>query len=389
MRLRWVTWWPAPYWRDRFNELSQRPGIDLDVVFLAAAARIHGWKDDPERWNFRYRMVSGRSDRSGYFRVRWRIPNPRSIVKGPFDLVVMPYADLRCMAAAWWCTLTKQPYVLFVPNTPYDRRRQSWIKERTKGWLFRHAAGLFATGSAQRRYALQYHVQPEKVFVIGNPSARGRPAETAQAGAPVAPGPPDDSVTEIVILYVGRLSAEKGLDTLIRATAMLQNLDIRLLLVGSGPEEQGLRMLADDLGVDARFAGFLRGADLENAYQDADVFVLPSVSEPWGLVVNEAMMYALPVVLSDRVGSAPMLLEPGVNGWTFPAGDAAELARRLRMLALDQGLRRRMGDASQRLIERESIPAWADAVCAAATRIGAAHEVPVANPRRQPGSRTS
>lgn len=369
MRLRWVTWWPAPYWRDRFNELSKRVDLDLEVVFLAAHARIQGWKQDPERWAFRYRVINKQGENSGYFGVRWRLPNPWAIVRGSFDVLVMPYADMRCMAAALWCWMTARPYVLFVANTPYDRRAVRKIKEWSKGVLFRNAAGLFATGSEQRRYVLGYGVPSEKIFVIGNPSTTEHvcgvfsPAQKWELRS--ARGWDD----EVVISYVGRFSAEKGLETLMRAVAMLHDFDIRLLLIGAGSQETTLRELARDLEIKTSFTGFVHGSDLAMSYAVSDIFVLPSHSEPWGLVVNEAMEHGLPVVLSDRVGSAPMLLETGVNGWTFPAGDAIALAEHLRKLVASKELRTRMGEASRCLIRNHSVPAWADVVCESVSRI--------------------
>lgn len=369
MRLRWVTWWPAPYWRDRFNELSNRAGLDLDVVFLAAHARIQGWKTDPERWVFRYRVIRKQGDKSGYFRFRWRLPNPWPLVRGSFDVLVMPYADMRCMAAVFWCWIIKRPYILFVANTPYDNRNVKKAKEWMKGILFRNAAGLFATGIEQRNYILGYGVIAEKIYVIGNPSVIGHAYDTVGAVKKAAFKSARGLGDEVIIVYVGRLSEEKGLETLVRAVAMLHDFDVHLLMIGTGPEEMALKELACDLGIKTNFLGFVHGDDLAASYAASDIFVLPSRSEPWGLVVNEAMEYGLPILLSDRVGSAPMLLEPGVNGWTFPAGDATALAELLRPLVASEELRARMGGASKRLIRNHSIPTWADAVCEALASI--------------------
>jgi glycosyltransferase involved in cell wall biosynthesis len=82
------------------------------------------------------------------------------------------------------------------------------------------------------------------------------------------------------------------------------------------------------------------------------VFVLPSAHEPWGLVVNEAMNAAKPVVVSDQVGCAPDLVRDGVNGFVFPAGDIGALAERLRRLTEDPELARRMGEESLRIIDK-------------------------------------
>jgi glycosyltransferase involved in cell wall biosynthesis len=83
-----------------------------------------------------------------------------------------------------------------------------------------------------------------------------------------------------------------------------------------------------------------------------DVFVFPSAKEQWGLVVNEAMNAAKPVVVSDRVGCAPDLVRDGVNGFVFPVGDIGALAERLRRLTEDPELARRMGEEGLRIIDK-------------------------------------
>jgi glycosyltransferase involved in cell wall biosynthesis len=81
-----------------------------------------------------------------------------------------------------------------------------------------------------------------------------------------------------------------------------------------------------------RFIGFRNQSELPSLYELCDVFVLPSEHEPWGLVVNEAMNAGRPVVVSDRVGAGPDLIENGVNGFVYPSRDVAALADRLRRL---------------------------------------------------------
>jgi glycosyltransferase involved in cell wall biosynthesis len=82
----------------------------------------------------------------------------------------------------------------------------------------------------------------------------------------------------------------------------------------------------------ATFAGFLNQGEISKAYVAADCLVLPSVSETWGLAVNEGMACGLPAVVSDAAGCAPDLIDEGKTGFTFPVGDTAQLANRLAVL---------------------------------------------------------
>ena len=93
--------------------------------------------------------------------------------------------------------------------------------------------------------------------------------------------------------------------------------------------------------------------------------VLPSRSEPWGFVLNEAMEFALPLVVSEAVGAGPDLVRAGENGLVVPVGDSPALAAALARLADDENLRRRMGRASRALIAGFTPESWARGVARA------------------------
>jgi glycosyltransferase involved in cell wall biosynthesis len=153
---------------------------------------------------------------------------------------------------------------------------------------------------------------------------------------------------------------------LLRAAARLnrERVVFHLVMVGSGEMETELRTLAQHLGLsNIHFAGFVNQAALPRVYAACDVFVLPSENEPWGLAVNEAMCAGLPIVASAEIGCVPDLVHDGRNGRTVSAGNVAELTDALRPLLTDAELRRRMGEASRKIIAR-----WSYAECRAGLR---------------------
>ena len=126
-----------------------------------------------------------------------------------------------------------------------------------------------------------------------------------------------------------------------------------LAFAGDGPERSNLERRATELGLAdrVRFFGFLNQSQLPLAYLAADLFVLPSLFEPFGLVVNEAMLCGLPVAVSDRVGARFDLVRADENGYIFAAGDVDALAAILREILPNAEKRGRMGAAACRRME--------------------------------------
>jgi len=165
------------------------------------------------------------------------------------------------------------------------------------------------------------------------------------------------------VLFVGRLVERKGVVVLVEAIDRLaRERDVRLVIVGDGPErgrlEQRVRELR--LGQRVTLRGQVTAEVLQEAYATADAFVLPAIvdrrgdTEGLGVVLLEAMNHRVPVVAS-RIGGIPDIVEDGVSGLLLPPGDAEALARAIGRLAHDQALARRLGDAGHhRLRERFS-----------------------------------
>jgi len=165
--------------------------------------------------------------------------------------------------------------------------------------------------------------------------------------------------SELLILYVGRLSFEKGVDILIDAFAEIgTDISAKLYIVGAGPERVALEARAANLPR-VVFAGRLSGEKLWSAYAAADFYVGPSRQEAWGLVVNEAMAAGLPVILSDIYGCIGDLVLPGQTALVVPVGDVAALTKAVRHLAINPPLRQNMRNITLEVISNWTMEAWA------------------------------
>ena len=199
-------------------------------------------------------------------------------------------------------------------------------------WTLVDAA--LAIGSMNRRYYLEQGFRPDRIFSVPYAVDNQRFQSGAKAAAPnrnaflASLGIPADKPR---IVFSGKLTPIKAPEILLEAFARLGDPWPSLCFVGDGPLRAMLAEQARDLGVAERvfFAGFRNQGELPAFYDLADVFVLPSRREPWGLVVNEAMNAARAIVVSDQVGSGPDLVKPGENGSIVPVNDVDRLAAAL------------------------------------------------------------
>jgi len=154
-----------------------------------------------------------------------------------------------------------------------------------------------------------------------------------------------------LILFSGRLIARKGLDVLFDALDRLHSRRTNFFLVveGDGPlrADYERKAQAARFADNVRFVGFRQMDEHAFLLSKADIVVVPSTHDPWGLVVHEGMLMGKPVCASSAVGAAVDRIVSGRNGFIFPSGDADALAKLLTLLLEDDGLRRRAGQSAR------------------------------------------
>ncbi|MGH2808636.1 MAG: glycosyltransferase family 4 protein [Actinomycetota bacterium] len=154
-----------------------------------------------------------------------------------------------------------------------------------------------------------------------------------------------------IVLFAGKLIPVKRPDLLLEAFMAASSPSSQLVFVGDGELRAGLEGRVEEAGAtNVSFLGFLNQSQIGTAYKAADLFALPSDFEPWGLVVNEAMNFGLPVVISDEVGCAADLVEGRGTGAVFPKGDAEALGDVLRRLLAEPLRLAGMGEKARSVI---------------------------------------
>ncbi len=259
------------------------------------------------------------------------------------------------------------PRVLIVEANPRylsTPQAQRWMKSRRRpviGWGLGIPLGGGWLRSAWRKRLLSgcdariTYRQPgaAQYRAAGFPAEHVFTAPNAVTRKPDAPAP--QRAAEFVdgrgrVLFVGRLQARKRIDLLLRACARLpEPLQPRLAVVGDGPERAALEALAGQVYPRAEFTGDLRGEALARRFSEADLFALPGTG---GLAVQQAMSFALPVLVAEADGTQADLVREG-NGRVLPPGDEDALVAELQAALSDPARLRQMGQESYRIVAEE------------------------------------
>jgi glycosyltransferase involved in cell wall biosynthesis len=276
-----------------------------------------------------------------------------------FDvLVIGGWSLLATQLAIVWARRRKVPYLVISENH-FREKRPLWIKA-VKSIVLRHvipqAAGQLVTGTLAREHALHYGARADRITIFPNAidvDEYGRAADRLRAHAPAIRQSLGIAEDAVVFAQVARVIPQKAPDEALEAVARARALTPRplhLLLVGDGTMRPALERRAAELALAVTFPGFRQGEELLECYAAADVFILLSRREPWGVVVNEAAAFGLPLLLTDAVGASADLLRAGENGELVHSGDVDGQARAIARLTDDE-LRARYGPRSRELVE--------------------------------------
>lgn len=309
-----VTNLPAPYKISYFELLSQ--SIDLTVLFerRTASNRNEKWRNDEKR-SFKETYLDGISigEESSF------APTIiRCIRTGNYDSIIMNgYSSPTAMLAIEYMRKHRIPFgLMFDGMLP---REDGKIKGHLKRHLIGAASFWLSSGDMTTEQLLKYGAKKERIYKY--PFSSIKEAEIAAV-------PYDKSAykqkigckSERMILYVGQFIHRKGIDVLLKAHAALpDSFELRIVGGENYPLEQDCKNVV--------FEGFKTKEELKCYFAAADVLVLPTREDIWGLVVNEAFAFGLPVITSNQCGAGMEMISEGVNGFIFPSEDAEALSK--------------------------------------------------------------
>ncbi|MBE6657494.1 MAG: glycosyltransferase [Ruminococcaceae bacterium] len=356
---------PAPYMIDYLTELGKK--TELTVLFERAHAsdRDAAWyKDSGGNAHFKAIFLHGipcGGDCGFSFGILQYL-NPRR-----YDRIIIANPTTPTgILALLYCRWSGIPF--FLQSEGGFQGSGRGLKEKFKTYLMERASFYLTGMGGNNDYFLRYGADPARLGRY--PFASMTEQDLANAYV-LSDGEKQqlrgrlDIRESRVILSVGRFSYlrgyGKGYDILMRLAKQLPK-DIGIYIVGDEPTAEFLRWKTEHALSQVHFVPFLSKDALADYYRAADVFVLLSRGDTWGLAVNEAMAYGLPVLSSDRCIAGVELIENGVNGYVLPLSDEGAILGTLSSMLAETELRHRMGAANREKIRAHTVEHMADVI---------------------------
>ena len=355
----------SPYRNDLFERISEH--VDLMVYFCFEEESDRLWDTSLEGYTFDRHLL--RSANVGPFVLNYLLPirillsdRDAYVAVDTFSTIVTTFLTLLVSK------IRHKPFVLWsgAMKTPtsYERLPELIHNASTgpvlkrigieclkrfetayRKILYRHADAFVAYSNKAREYLIARGADPDDIFVGGQVMPDSQ-----------LPTPPDSEKVlanngKITILSLGYLRDVKGIDFLIEAFSEIEHEDVRLVVAGDGNKREELERQAER---DDRisFVGYVEGDTKAAYYSEADIFVLPTLHDPWGLVLNESMHYGLPVITTNAAAGAEHLVRG--NGIVVPPKDPHALGNALSVLIHNKDLRDQMSERSKEIIAEEN-----------------------------------
>lgn len=346
----------GPYHQARLHAAGRE--MEVTTVEIAGDSSTYDWEKVDASSQFQRTTLFPETDRSTVSRSDLQAAMNSTLDAISPEVVAVPgWSYPRALAALRWCCDHRIPAVVMSESAGHDFERM-WWRERVKRRIVRHFGAGLVGGTPHRAYLRELGMTEGDIFM--GYDAVDIEHFTAGAEAVRSSGKnsrDQHSLPDQYFLASGRFVPKKNFPRLIKAFAQYRRRVSSeegwdLVLLGEGAERDAIEEAIDTEGVRERvhLPGFKQYDELPAYYGLAEAFVHPSTREQWGLVVNEAMAAGLPVIVSERCGCAPDLVDEGRNGFTFDPYDTSELAQLLVRTAHGDVNREQMGAASKNII---------------------------------------
>lgn len=353
MKVLYITNCPAPYRVNFFNELTKY--CDLTVLFETDKARNREekWKSSEEHKFHTFFLKSWFEGQESAF-----CPDVvKYIKKFKNDIIVV--GGYSTPTGMWSIVYMKTHHISYVLNCDGGMiKDDSKLKYRIKKYFIGSASAWLSTGTGCNQYLVHYGAEKDRIYLYPFTSIKQADIGRIDPKQRVAMRETLKIQENKVILFVGSFIYRKGLDILLDACSDMK--DVALVLVGGNDVKEFWPRQKADLKCHVYVEGFKSEMEVKKYYQMADVFVLPTREDVWGLVINEAMAAGLPVITTDQCGAGVELIEDGVNGYIVPSNDGELLRQSIVKLLNNKNLQEEMCSCNLKKIQKYTIEKMAE-----------------------------
>ncbi|WP_322387083.1 glycosyltransferase family 4 protein [Clostridium perfringens] len=353
MKVAFLTNYKAPYRRLQFNEYVKKLGIDITIYYTNRINDGREW-DVSEEVLFKEEYLKGIkiSDKYGYLNlgILKIIKNNDIILLGGYEQPTIIFISIISKI------LNKKTILIFDGiSTSRLNINCNRLKNFLKKIVINNSDAIFANGVIGKKYFNEkFNIQKKYIFnqylSVNNEKIRMCLKEKLLNRVELRKKFFINS-DEKVLVYSGRVIDIKNLKSVINALSKIKDKNITFFVIGGGILEDEIINQGKNLGVRVIVTGFLRNQeDVFKHYSIGDVFILPSIEEPWGLVVNEAMVCGLPVLVSSECGCSYDLVKNSENGFIINPFDVDDISLKIdNIFSLDY---EKMGEKSKHIIEK-------------------------------------
>ena len=361
--LRHPMWYQTPILR----VLSNNPNICLTVLFEKGIAKEEEIKNNPYMNGYNYEFLDKKNNLINLFFscITTNIKLVKTIKEKKLDVLwIHGWQNSTNLFIIFFSRILD--IHILIRGDSNVLNKDSLLKRELKKLLlkpfFKLVSGFIAIGRQNIIFYKSHHIPDNKIFFI--PMSIDINYFLTKAKELI---PKKNELKTLlgftnetkIVLYCGRIVKEKNPVGLINAYKEIsKNTNSALIFVGNGPLRNELE--ADYRNLNVQFVGYKNPEEHCSYYVIADIFVLPSTHEPWGRVINEALCFSLPIIVSDRVGAGVDLVKQGINGYIYNLKDTKELTNYLSDLLSNENKRVQMGNQSLKIINDWSAINWQD-----------------------------
>ncbi len=322
MHIVYLTEIPTPYRHEVFESMTdQSKDFTLTVVYLNDKQKNRSWALNDQLKSASYNQIFLKGlqlfgcKTKNFFINESIVPILKRL--NPAVVVISGYAQPAFWQALLFCFFNKVPYFTVTESHALKKRSSilKYIKMPFLKFYYSKALAHLVMGKLSKKYVQSFDDQ-NPVVIFSNTVSIKKYSNTLRHNREIS--------EPIRLLFVGHLEPWKGVEDLIKVCIEVFQLqyNVNLTLVGEGSLKSKLMsQIPYSLKERITFAGFVQPNDLAKYYNSSDGFILPSRDEPWGVVAIEALANHLPVLLSDKVGCHPDVVQPSMNGLVFQSGN--------------------------------------------------------------------